>query len=306
VAPNGRQRVAQFVAGHGQELLLESLNGLALADVADDRRDAAQLAERPQMRSEGGGDVDACAGRVEGQGLEVDGATVAERRIDRRPLLASAGDGEHHLQAAADGVGGRVAEQALGPRIPGLDDAVGRGAEDGVVGLLDDGGEALSLLPRAQQLALVGAAGRGVEHGAGDQPTERCAVVPAHRVHEDRQGVAPLALDVERDLVHEPLQAQQGRVLVLVEEPPRDRQEVLEAPDADQLFARVAGPGEKGLVYPQDHPVGRHKQEATRRVLVEFEQALSEQVVVHSGSGAARAGGVHGARPDGAGDQRSR
>jgi hypothetical protein len=126
------------------------------------------------------------------------------------------------------------------------------------------------VLAGAQQLALVAAPVGRVEDRRAHEPRRAVVVGREHGVHEHRQAPPVGAHDVERDLADRALHPQQRRVVGLVVDPPAGGQQVLEAPLADELLARVAGPGEEGPVDPADRAVGERREVAARSVLVEL------------------------------------
>ncbi len=134
---------------------------------------------------------------------------------------------------------------------------------------------------RDDQLALVAPPVGGVEDRRADQARLALVVVLEHGVDERRHARAVGADDVHRDLAHGALHAQQRRVVRLVVEPPADAQEVLEAPQADELLAAVAGPLQERPVDADDQAVGVRRQVPARRVLVEVERALLDLLGVH-------------------------
>ena len=120
----------------------------------------------------------------------------------------------------------------------------------------------------------------------------RAVVVPQlDGVDQARQHRPVDADDVQRDLPHRALHAQQRHHVGLVEHPAADGEQVLEA-DAEQVLGRAAGPGAERPVHLDDPPVGQRGEVAHGRVLVEVGRVLLQQPAeLRAGVGSARCAG---------------
>jgi hypothetical protein len=152
---NRRQRVAQLVGQHGQELVPAAigvaqrrLQRLALVDVAGDRRGADDAAGLVANRRQG--DRHRQHGAVAGDalGLELRHAFAVADAAQELSFLGLAMRWDDPGDRAADGLGGGVAEHLLGAGIPRQDDPGERLGEDGVCRRLDHG--------RQQRLRAIG------------------------------------------------------------------------------------------------------------------------------------------------------
>ena len=155
------------------------LRAPALALVAGDGGGADDLAVRPGDRGDRRRHLDAAAVLAHPHRLEVGDALAAPQAIeDLRHFVGPLG-GDDHVDRAPDRLARGVAVEPLGAGVPARDHAVERGADDGVVGVLDDGGElgdlALPalLLALESSLAALQAIDQEAEHRAADPEAEQ-------------------------------------------------------------------------------------------------------------------------------------
>ena len=173
--------------------------------------------------------------------------------------------------ASATSVGGAADAQLLGHRGRDLR-RVERGGQhrrDPRQALRAFAGGALPIA-RKQQLALVLAAVGRVEDGRADERGLPVRIPLEVGVEQHRQPAVVRADHLQRDLPDLPLHPQQRHVVGLVVDPPADREQVLEAPAADQVVAAIARPVQEGLVDLRDRPVRERREIPARGVLVEI------------------------------------
>ena len=166
-AADGAERVAQLVTQHGQELVLGAIDPLRLEqprrdlpldpllvrDVAGRLGGADDPAERVAHRRHGERDLDERAVLAAAHGLEVVHRLSATDAPQDVGLLAMSIGRDDQQDGLADRLGRGIAEQSLGPAIPGGDDPVQRLADDGVVGGVHDRRQAAARLFRAEAVA---------------------------------------------------------------------------------------------------------------------------------------------------------
>ena len=142
--PRRRQRDVQargIGVGPVARLAQRRLGPRALRDIAHDLRDAEDRAAGVADRRQGDRHRNPLAVFPDADGLEVfDAAALAdlaqEVRLFRQPVR-----GEQQRDVRPDGFGRGVAEDPLGPAVPGGDDSLQRLADNPIVGGLDNGGE---------------------------------------------------------------------------------------------------------------------------------------------------------------------
>ena len=154
-----RQRVAQLVREHGQELVLvvrglpESLLGtLALGDVAGDGRSAGDPAGGIDHRRDGEKDLETAAILGHSLGLERIDPPALPQPLEDRPELMQALRRDDEVDRTADSLFCGIAVARLRAGVPARHDPVQRLAQDGVLRRLDDARQMRSLVLHPPQL----------------------------------------------------------------------------------------------------------------------------------------------------------
>ena len=212
-------------------------------------------------------------------------------RLGRPPRVAT--------PPCAAGRAGRARRGGLD--LAAVDDLVEEDFGDGLrdEGLGQRGGQPLQALDalaggalalaRPQQLALVAPPVGGVEdrraHDGGPSPASRRSTELTST--GSRSPSAPH--DLDRDLAHRsPASAAAARSASRRRSGRRARAGPGSRRTPDEVLARVARPAQERLVDLDDRPVGRRRQVAAGRVLVEVLGALREQVVARPGTAPVR------------------
>ena len=129
-----------------------------------------------------------------------------------------------------------------------------------------------------QELLLVATPLGGVEHCDPDGPGLTVATAVEHRVHQDRHPVA-VRLAPPRAAISftSPRTCSIGTDVRLVVDPRARGQQVDESTAAHQVVGGVAGPGQERVVDLDDGAVGRRREVAARRLVVERGRVVVEQ-----------------------------
>ena len=236
-----------------------ALARLALADVADDRRDADQRAGIVVHRRHADGDVEQVAVLVPAQHVHVHGGAGAHLGVEVVEARRWSSGGDRMRTELADGLLGACSRTARGGRVPGADDAIGRQADDGA-GRGGDDGRQMRLRAACGPRARVAASASTRESSSTSRSVEEMGV-DRPRLPERGAGARKLG-DRRR---HQPADADRRQQ--------RERQQ------------RRARPQEPGPGLPQrrlDHATAAPRRRPASRVSLEVWKACSERLALES------------------------
>ena len=191
---------------------------------------AAELAQQAQVRRQADRDVDAPAVGAPADRLAGGRPVPRAARPGSAPRSRRPRPGRGSSRRLVPTISpARSPKRRSAPAFQVCTSPAGSRAHDRVARRGDDGRQLLGAPAREQQLPLVRAAARSRRRSCSRSAGAAVRVRPLDRIDQHRQRLAVAADEIERDLLHEPLHPQQRRVLVLVEDPAGDRQQVLEA-----------------------------------------------------------------------------
>jgi hypothetical protein len=200
-------------------------------------------------------------------------AARERRTAAKRPLQMLLGDGSIFGHNAQEPVFGRRDTQKRAKAAACLDDPAGCIRAEYADGervvesakLVVGRGKGIA---RIQQIALIATSIGRVEDRHPDEGRLVLGVTFFDSVDEHRNRAAVLGDQLERDLIEEPLKAQQWREMSLEIDLASDVEQFLETPPP-QVIGIMTGPGEESRVDPVNSAIGRKGEIAAGGVLVE-------------------------------------